>query len=115
MTVMQNYVPDAIGTVSINSAGLQQMLSDLPPELFYGVVEQSSVGISITDPAATILYCNNAFCRLTGYKRNELQHRNHNVLASKQTPKSRYEEMWHNLIQLRPWTGRLINRVAGGF
>ena len=114
MTVMQNYVPDAIGTVSINSAGLQQMLSDLPPELFYGVVEQSSVGISITDPAATILYCNNAFCRLTGYKRNELQHRNHNVLASKQTPKSRYEEMWHNLIQHRPWTGRLINKRKDG-
>ena len=99
MNILQNYIPETTGAVCINSASLQQMLSVLPMELFYGVVEQSSVGISITDPKANILYCNTAFCRTTGYKRGELQYRNHNILASQQTPKSRYQAMWHQLSQ----------------
>jgi len=110
MTILQNYIPEATGAVCINSDSLQQMLTVLPMELFYAVVEQSSVGISITDPKANILYCNTAFCRTTGYKRGELQYRNHNILASKQTPKSRYQAMWHQLSQHQPWTGRLINK-----
>ncbi|MBB6055551.1 nitrogen fixation negative regulator NifL [Tolumonas osonensis] len=114
MTILQNYTPETTGAVCINSASLQQMVSLLPMELFYGVVEQSSVGISITDPKANILYCNTAFCRLTGYKRGELQYRNHNILASKQTPKSRYQAMWHQLTQHQPWTGRLINKRKDG-
>ena len=61
MTILQNYTPETTGAVCINSASLQQMVSLLPMELFYGVVEQSSVGISITDPKANILYCNTAF------------------------------------------------------
>jgi nitrogen fixation negative regulator NifL len=114
MTILQNYTPETTGAVCINSASLQQMVSLLPMELFYGVVEQSSIGISITDPKANILYCNTAFCRLTGYKRGELQYRNHNILASQQTPKSRYQTMWHHLIQHQPWTGRLINKRKDG-
>ncbi len=114
MNILQNYVPETTGAVCINNASLQQMLAVLPMELFYGVVEQSSVGISITDPKANILYCNAAFCRLTGYKRGELQYRNHNVLASQQTPKSRYQAMWHCLTQHQPWTGRLINKRKDG-
>lgn len=114
MNILQNHIPETTGTVCINNANLQQMLSVLPMELFYGVVEQSSVGISITDPKANILYCNTAFCRLTGYKRGELQYRNHNILASQQTPKSRYQAMWHSLTQHQPWTGRLINKRKDG-
>ncbi|WP_316678062.1 nitrogen fixation negative regulator NifL [uncultured Tolumonas sp.] len=114
MNILQNYIPETTGAVCINSASLQQMLSVLPMELFYGVVEQSSVGISITDPKANILYCNTAFCRTTGYKRGELQYRNHNILASQQTPKSRYQAMWHQLSQHQPWTGRLINKRKDG-
>ncbi len=114
MTILQNYTPETTGAVCINSASLQQMVSLLPMELFYGVVEQSSVGISITDPKANILYCNTAFCRLTGYKRGELQYRNHNILASQQTPKSRYQAMWHQLTQHQPWTGCLINKRKDG-
>lgn len=115
MNVLQQVpVQETAKPVCVTSSGLQQLLSTLPMELFYGVVEQSSVGISITDPKANILYCNTAFCRITGYKRGELQYKNHNILASKQTPKARYQAMWHNLIQHQPWTGRLINKRKDG-
>ena len=63
---------------------------------------------------AQIQYCNAAFCNLTGYARSELLGRNHNVLASHQTPKARYQEMWQHLSTHRPWNGRLVNRRKDG-
>ncbi len=72
---------------------LDAMLHLLPPSLFLEVVEQSSVAISITDTEARIIYCNEAFARQSGYTRSELQGRNHNVLASQQTPRHRYQAM----------------------
>lgn len=114
MSVISELNADSSGAVCISSPAIQQMMHVLPMELFFGVVEQSSVAISVTDAQARILYCNTAFCRLTGYKRGELQFHNHNILASRQTPKSRYVAMWNALTQHRPWTGRLINQRKDG-
>ena len=44
--------------------------SALPPKLFLETVEQAPVAISITDPKARILYANQAFEKLTGYRRH---------------------------------------------
>ncbi len=93
---------------------LDAMLHLLPPSLFLEVVEQSSVAISITDTEARIIYCNEAFARQSGYTRSELQGRNHNVLASQQTPRHRYQAMWGALTVRRPWSGKLINRRKDG-
>lgn len=114
MSVISELNADSSGAVCISSPAIQQMMHVLPMELFFGVVEQSSVAISVTDAQARILYCNTAFCRQTGYKRGELQFHNHNILASQQTPASRYVAMWNALTQHRPWTGRLINKRKDG-
>ncbi|WP_413728369.1 PAS domain S-box protein [Sodalis sp. RH19] len=89
-------------------------LSTLRPGLFYTAVEQSSVAISITDPNARIVYTNLAFRQLTGYDEPELTGVNHNILASRQTPKKHYQEMWSTLIQGLPWVGQLINQRKNG-
>ena len=93
---------------------LQGVLSQLPPTLFLQVVEQAPVAISVTDLEAHIIYSNPAFSALTGYSRNELKGSNHNLLASQQTPKSRYQAMWGALSSKRHWSGRLINRRKDG-
>ena len=100
--------------LSHDHQALQSALQILPLELFLEVVEQSSVAISITDPKANILYCNLAFCRLTGYRRGELKGRNHNLISSKQTPRARYQELWQQLLDRRPWMGRLLNQRKDG-
>ncbi|XBS67994.1 PAS domain S-box protein [Acerihabitans sp. KWT182] len=89
-------------------------LSVLRPSLFYTAVEQSSVAISITDPQAHIVYTNLAFRQLTGYGEAELAGENHNLLASRQTPKRNYREMWNTITQGLSWVGQLINKRKDG-
>lgn len=89
-------------------------LSRQHPALFSTVVEQSSVAISLTDPQARIVYTNPAFCRLTGFSLSQLLGENHRVLASQQTPREVYQEMWHTLLQGEAWRGQLINRRGDG-
>lgn len=84
------------------------------PALFFTVVEQSSVAISLTGPDARIVYANPAFCRLTGYDLPQLLNQNHRLLASRQTPAAVYREMWQTLLQNQPWRGQLINRRQDG-
>lgn len=86
----------------------------LSPALFYEVVEQSSVAISITDTKANILYANPAFFRVTGYKMSEMLGKNESMLSDHNTPPIVYETMWGRLLQKKPWTGMLINRKKGG-
>ncbi|KAA8996896.1 PAS domain S-box protein [Affinibrenneria salicis] len=94
--------------------GIASALSRQHPLLFSTVVEQSSVAISLTDPAARIVYTNPAFCRLTGYSLAQLLGQNHRILASQQTPKALYRDMWQVLLQGGAWRGQLINRRRDG-
>ncbi|TKI03465.1 nitrogen fixation negative regulator NifL [Martelella alba] len=89
-------------------------LSRHHPGLFFTMVEQASVAISLTDPQANIVYANPAFCRQTGYALSQLLNQNHRMLASSQTPRAIYREMWHTLMQRQPWRGQLINRRRDG-
>ncbi len=100
--------------LSLETQHLQGVLSQLPPALFLQVIEQSPIAISVTDLEAHIIYSNQAFSTLTGYSQSELKGSNHNLLASQQTPKSRYQAMWSALSDKRHWSGRLINRRKDG-
>lgn len=81
----------------------------LPPKLFLETVEQAPVAISITDPAARILYVNQAFETLTGYSREEVEGKNESVLSSKSTPIEVYQQLWETIQERRVWQGTLVN------
>lgn len=86
----------------------------LPARLFFELVEQSAVAISVTDTAANILYANPAFTRVTGYTPEEVLKHNESVLSDKRTPRIVYETMWGRLLQQKPWSGVLVNRRKDG-
>lgn len=96
------------------SGEITRVLSCQHNGLFATMVEQSSVAISLTDTQARIVYCNPAFCRLTGYSASQLSGQNHRILASSQTPRSVYTDMWQHLVQGEAWRGQLINRRGDG-
>ena len=77
-------------------------------------VEQSFSSSIITDADARIEYVNNAFCRVTGYTRDELLGSNPRLLQSGLTPRAVYADMWARLVRGEAWTGEFINRRKNG-
>lgn len=86
----------------------------LPPRVFIEAVEQSSIAISITDTSAKILYANQAFEQLTGYKPEELVGKNQSILSYKVTPLNVYKVLWEELMKQHSWNGVLVNKRKDG-
>jgi len=108
--------PKEITAEVIAAFGLTVKTDDgiLPPRVFIEAVEQSSIAISITDTSAKILYANQAFERLTGYKAQELVGKNQSILSYKQTPPQVYKELWSTLMKQHSWNGVLVNKQKNG-
>ena len=91
---------------AFNALGSHQYL---PPKVFLQAVEQAPIAISITDPAARILYVNQAFEELTGYERDEVVGKNESMLSSQSTPMEVYQSLWETIQDRRVWQGTLVN------
>ena len=78
------------------------------------VFSHSHEGIMILDPDGTIVEVNSAFCRITGYKENEIRGKSHLVLRSELQNEEFYHNMWQTLTQRGNWCGELWNRTRGG-
>jgi PAS domain S-box-containing protein len=77
-------------------------------------IEQSPVAIVITDSAGTIEYLNPAFCRQTGYSREEALGQNPRILKSGHHPKEFYAELYATIGSGREWRGEMLNRRKDG-
>ncbi|MFB1486423.1 MULTISPECIES: PAS domain S-box protein [unclassified Thiocapsa] len=77
-------------------------------------VEQSPNAVVITDLDARTTYVNDAFCRATGYSREEALGRNPSFIKSGKTPADTYAALWAALTAGEPWKGELINRAKDG-
>ncbi|MDY6942229.1 MAG: nitrogen fixation negative regulator NifL [Pseudomonadota bacterium] len=86
----------------------------LSPQLFYEIVQQSPLAISITDKRARILYVNPAFESLTGFEHKAILGENESVLSHKQTPIEVYRDLWATITGKQSWRGTLVNRRSNG-
>ncbi len=77
-------------------------------------VEQSPVAVVITDAHGSIEYVNRQFQRVSGFESEEVIGRNPRVLASGETPRATYSEMWAALSAGREWRGTVWNRRRNG-
>lgn len=84
------------------------------PQVFFELVEQAPVAVSITDPKANIQYVNRAFERLTGYASEEIIGCNEALLSNEATPDSVYRDLWKTINAKRSWRGALVNRRKTG-
>ncbi|MDY0014125.1 MAG: EAL domain-containing protein [Rhodocyclaceae bacterium] len=83
-------------------------------KLAASVFAHAREGIAITDGAGTILDVNDAFCRTTGYQREELVGANPRILQSGRQPPEFYAGMWRQLLEKGHWTGEIWNRRKSG-
>ena len=69
---------------------------------------------SSTDLDGRITEVSKAFCKLTGYSREELIGRNHNILRHLDMQESQYKLMWDSIINNKIWSGEVKNRRKDG-
>jgi diguanylate cyclase (GGDEF)-like protein/PAS domain S-box-containing protein len=86
----------------------------LEPQVADAVIENASEGIVITDAAGNILRVNAAYCRVTGYRPEEVIGKNPRLIQSGRHDPSFYESMWNALLTEGRWSGKIWNRRKDG-
>lgn len=76
-------------------------------------VDESSI-VSKTDARGIIKYVNDAFCDISGFSRDELVGKSHNIIRHQDTPKSVFEDLWRTIQNKRVWKGIIKNRKKDG-
>ena len=78
------------------------------------VFDSTEQGIMITDDKARIMDVNAAFCRCTGYSREEVLGLNPSLLQSGRQGRSFYQSMWRSINESGEWQGEIWNRRKNG-
>jgi len=79
----------------------------------YPIKENISI-VSKTDLKGVITYANEDFVRVSGFSREELVGKSHNIVRHPDVPAEFFEDMWKSLKAGRPWTGVVKNRCKNG-
>ena len=77
-------------------------------------VEQSPVGICITNPNGIIEYVNPKVIELTGFSAEELINENTRIFSSGEKPKQEYAKLWETIQSGNIWNGEFHNRRKNG-
>lgn len=77
-------------------------------------VDESSI-VSIANPKGIITFVNDKFCNLSGFTRDELIGKNHNIVRHPDMSEDIFKEIWHTIKDLKhSWTGKVKNRKKDG-
>jgi len=78
------------------------------------VFEAAREGILVTGPDNTILAVNEAFCRISGYNREEAVGQNPRFMSSGAHSRQFYDQLWQELDSSGRWQGEVWNRRKDG-
>ncbi len=70
--------------------------------------------VSSTDLKGIITYANRKFCQMSGYTRDELKGKNHNIVRHPDMPKAAFKELWDTIKQGKEWSGIVKNLRKDG-
>jgi len=82
-------------------------------EQYKAIVDASSI-VSKGDPEGIITYANDMFCRISGFEREELIGKPHNIVRDPAMPSKVFQQMWETLKAKQIWHGIVHNRAKDG-
>ncbi len=92
------------------------MRTNLPVTDVETIVREDQYLISKTDMKGRIIYANPAFVEVSGFTREELIGKAHNVIRHPDMPPAAFADLWKTLKAGKPWLGLVKNRRKdGGF
>lgn len=80
-------------------------------EVFF---DERDVLVSMTNPKGIITYANDAFVKISGFTKDELIGKSHNVVRSEDVPPGVFQNLWDELKQEKSWIGIVKNRAKNG-
>lgn len=82
--------------------------------LEYKKAVDASAIVSKSDLYGNIIYVNDAFCKISGYSREELMGKPHNLVRSPDVDKSFYSNLWKTIKSKNIFKGIVKNRAKDG-
>ncbi|WP_320822224.1 response regulator [Reinekea sp.] len=70
--------------------------------------------VSVSDRTGRITEVNDAFCRISGYRRSELIGQNHNMVRSEAHSLEYWPNVWKTIAEGTPWHGQVCNQAKDG-
>jgi aerotaxis receptor len=70
--------------------------------------------ISKTDLKGIITFVNKAFCKLSGYEKEELLNQPHNIMRHPDMPQSVFKNLWETVEKNQKWRGFIKNLRKDG-
>ena len=92
------------------------MRKNLPVTNVETKVRDNQYLISKTDMKGRLIYANPAFIEVSGFTRDELIGKPHNIIRHPDMPPAAFADLWKTLKEGKPWLGLVKNRRKdGGF
>ena len=80
------------------------------------VLPEGEVIVTRTDLKGRITYANDAFVRSSGFTRDELLGKAHNIVRHPDMPPAAFQDLWDTIKTGQPWSALVKNRrKEGGF
>ncbi len=92
----------------------QRVATEAKLKLLSRSVEDSPVGIVITDRNGYIVFVNSAFTNITGYAQSEAVGKTPRIFKSNQYPYTFYKELWKVITSGKTWRSEIINQRKNG-
>jgi aerotaxis receptor len=70
--------------------------------------------VSKTDLKGIVTYANDDFISVSGFSRDEIVGKSHNLLRHPDMPPAAFEDLWQTLKEGKPWRGIVKNRTKQG-
>ena len=96
------------------SIELERAESDQQLQLSSRVFNDTHEGITITDEKMNIIDVNPAFCKITGYSREDVIGRHSRILSSGKQSPGFYRNMWQEINTNGHWQGEIWSRKNAG-